>query len=102
MWKFVQKNWLWVVAGAVVVYVLALNPTPDSAAGESVACTMKVTADVLNVRSGPGTNNRVVGRLAEGDLVPADRTVTNGFRQLGSGRWAAQRYLDRVPGCNCG
>lgn len=102
MWKFVQKRWMWIVAVVVVVYVLALNPPRDSVAGESVSCTMKVTADVLNVRSGPGTDNRVVGRLTEGDLVPANWTITNGFRQLGPGRWAAQRYLNQVPGCNCG
>ncbi len=105
MWKFLRKRWQWVVGVVVVLYVLtlspALNPARDSAAGEPLSCTMKVTADILNVRSGPGTDNRVVGRLAEGDLVPADRTISNGFRQLRPGRWAAQRYLDQVPGCNC-
>jgi uncharacterized protein YraI len=62
---------------------------------------MEVTADTLNVRAGPGTNNPVVGSLAAGVEVRADRTISNDFRQLGPNRWAAQRYLDPMPGSNC-
>lgn len=103
VWKFLMKRWPWVVGAVLVLYVLAVNPTRDSAVGgEPLSCTMTVTADVLNVRSGPGTDNRVVSKLAKGDVVPADQAVSNGFRQLGPRRWAAQRYMDQVPGCNCG
>ncbi|MGH3871632.1 MAG: SH3 domain-containing protein [Pseudonocardiaceae bacterium] len=101
-WKFVKKRWTWLLAGVVLLYVLALNATRDSAAGESSACRMRVTADVLNVRSGPSPGNRVVGVLTAGAVIPADLTVSDGFRQLEPGRWASQLYLDPMPGCNCG
>jgi hypothetical protein len=34
--------------------------------------------------------------------VSADRTIHNGFRQLGPSRWAARDYLDPRPGSDCG
>jgi Bacterial SH3 domain len=100
-WKFWKKRWQWVVGGAVVAWVILLSAGHDSRTVGSLSCMMEVTASTLNVRSGPGTNNPVVGTLAEGAEIQADQTISNDFRQLGPNRWAAQRYLDPMPGSNC-
>jgi len=104
----------WVIAGAVVVGILLLvsehNSTStggnNSAGGGTSAgtrpCTMTVTADSLNVRSSPDGNASVVQTFGKGAVVSADRTIRNGFRQLGPDRWAAQEFLDPTPGSDCG
>ncbi|MGH3897375.1 MAG: SH3 domain-containing protein [Pseudonocardiaceae bacterium] len=97
------KRWRWLVGGAVVVSVVVLSTgrNPDPGASGSLSCTVKVTADTLNVRSGPDSRNPVVGVLAAGEVIPADPTISNGFRQLGPNRWAAQLYLEPTSGSNC-
>jgi hypothetical protein len=57
---------------------------------------------VLNVRSSPDNNAPVVQIYSQGQVVSADRTVRNGYRQLGPNRWAAREYLDPRPGSDCG
>jgi hypothetical protein len=65
-------------------------------------CTVTVTADSLNVRSSPDGNAPVVDTYDKGAVVSADRTTRNGFRQLGTGRWAAQDFLDPTADSDCG
>ncbi|MGH4010943.1 MAG: SH3 domain-containing protein [Pseudonocardiaceae bacterium] len=98
--KFV-KNWRWIVAAAVVLAVIVLSTGEDRGADESRPCTMRVTADALNVRSGPNGSDPVVETLARDAVVPVDLTTRNGYRQLGPDRWAAQQYLEPAPGSNC-
>ncbi len=76
------------VIGWVAARFLAL-PGPGnqgaaaSGTGSSMARVTGVpTNDVLNVRSGPGTGNRIVGALANGDNV---RML--GCQSVGSARW---------------
>lgn len=64
-------------------------------------CQVRVDADVLNVRSGPGTAWRVVGTYRRGVIVGGQRVVWNGFRRLGEGRWSASRFLSPMPGARC-
>jgi hypothetical protein len=61
-----------------------------------------VTADALNARSSPDGNAPVVDTYHRGEVVSADRTITNGFRQLAPGRWVAAEFVDPTPGSNCG
>jgi hypothetical protein len=99
----------WVGGGAVVVAVVLLFAAHDSQTttggsgtrGASGPCTVTVTADLLNVRTSPDNNAPVVQTYSRGAVVPADRTVRNGFRQLGPSRWAAQEYLNPMPGSDC-
>jgi putative chitinase len=53
-----------------------------------------VTADSLNVRSGPGTANAVIGTVTRGTVVTAV-AEQNGFRQITSpvAGWASAQYL---------
>jgi hypothetical protein len=101
----------WVVGGAVLVGVLLLisehnsqTTTGSSSTGTSASqpCMMTVTADSLNVRSSPDDDALVVETFSKGAVVSADRTISNGFRQLGPSRWAARAYLDPMPGSDCG
>ncbi|WP_137812426.1 SH3 domain-containing protein [Gandjariella thermophila] len=64
-------------------------------------CQVRIDADVLNVRSGPGTGWRVVGTYPRGATTTADPITWNGFRRLGEGRWSASRYLVPLPGARC-
>jgi hypothetical protein len=57
------------------------TPTPTWVA----VATARITTDDLNVRSGPGTGEAVVGRLQPGDEVPV------------SGRWQGGQWL-ALPG----
>ena len=40
--------------------------------------------------------------LSEGSVVDGTQTVTDGFRELEGGRWAADQYLTPLPDTNCG
>jgi uncharacterized protein YgiM (DUF1202 family) len=101
----------WVVGAAVVVGVLLLisehnsqTTSGSSGTGTSASrpCTMTVTADSLNVRSSPDNDASVVETYGKGAVVSADRTIRNGFRQLGPDRWAARDFLNPTPGSDCG
>ncbi|MGH3963281.1 MAG: SH3 domain-containing protein [Pseudonocardiaceae bacterium] len=96
-----SKRWKWIVGAAAVLAVIVLSTGENRGTGESRPCTMKVTADALNVRSGPGDSYPVVETLAAGEVVSADLTTRNGYRQLGPDRWAAQQYLEPEPGSKC-
>jgi hypothetical protein len=65
-------------------------------------CTVTVTADLLNARSSPDGNAPVVETYSRGEVMSADRTTTNGFRQLAPGRWVAQEFVEPTPGSDCG
>lgn len=53
----------------------------------------KVTATVLNIRTGAGTNYNVVGYLPKNAIVSLT-DVSNGFAKLLDGRgWVSQKYL---------
>lgn len=74
----------------------------DSSGGSGSVCTVTVDADVLNVRTAPGTDNPVVDKLTQDEQVEAARTVRDGFRKLGDQRWVADEFVRPVEGGNCG
>ncbi len=99
----------WVILGVLLAGLLLLisehnSNTPGGASGSTAArpCTVTVTADLLKVRSSPDGNAPVVDTFAKGVVVSADRTTSNGFRQLGPDRWAAQEFLDPTADSDCG
>jgi len=52
-----------------------------------------VTADALNVRSGPGTNYSVVAQLNKGDIVNVeDLGGSNVWVEIAPGKWCAHTY----------
>ncbi len=100
------KRWRFIVAAAVVLGVIVLSTGQQdgqgSGTGGSGPCMMTVTAESLNVRSGPDSREPVVATLAEGAVVSANLTTRNGYRELGPDSWAAQLYLRPEPGSDCG
>ncbi|MGH3822508.1 MAG: SH3 domain-containing protein [Pseudonocardiaceae bacterium] len=102
----------YVIGGVVVVAVLMLiserGSQSTSGGGDTSGttgarpCTVTVTADVLNARSRPDGNAPVVDTYRKGEVVSADRTTRNGFRQLRPDRWVAQEFLQPTPGSDCG
>jgi uncharacterized protein YraI len=57
---------------------------------------MIVTADVLNIRTGPGTNYPDVGDLHKGDIVEVrDVAGTSAWIQMKDGNWAASQYSSK-------
>ena len=102
----------WAIGIAVVLGILLLISEHESqstsgggsttTAGGIGPCTVMVTANVLNARSRPDGDAPVVETYHQGDVVSADRTIRNGFRQLGPDQWAAADFLDPTPGSDCG
>jgi hypothetical protein len=107
--KRTYNGWGWVLAGGILLTVLALLDAPgdDSAAGVSTSadgstgCQMQVTAAELRVRSGPSINTEPLETLRQGQVVDATPEVTDGFRRLEGDRWAANEYLVPVAGTTC-
>lgn len=55
----------------------------------------KVTASVLNVRSGAGTNYSKVGRLKKGSIITVYE-VKNNFGRIADGQWCSMDYLQEA------
>lgn len=53
---------------------------------------VKNAPDWLNVRSGAGTNNSIVGRLYNGDKVTVYETKGS-WSRIGDDRWVSSNYL---------
>jgi competence protein ComGC len=85
---------------AVVVLLVIQNGKKGSAqpGTTSAACQVQVTADVLNIRSGPDDTATVVGKLATGAVVGAQAKVQNNYRELATNRWASSQFLKPVSG----
>jgi hypothetical protein len=99
------KGWTFVLVAGVVLALLAIidrgGLNEISAANGSTGCQLEVAADELNVRNGPSQGAALVETLTRGTRVDGTRVVTDGFRQLEEGRWAADQFLVPLPGTNC-
>jgi uncharacterized protein YgiM (DUF1202 family) len=98
-----SKRALVVIALLVIVVIIFLaqsNGSKDKSTAQtsSGGCQVKVTADVLNVRSDPTNTAKIVGKLTNGDVTGATKTVQNNFRQLGDSRWVAAQFVSPVSG----
>lgn len=99
------KGWAFVLVAGVVLAALAMLdrggfgevPSADGSTG----CQLEVAAEELNVRTGPSQGAALVETLPRGTLVDGTRVVTDGFRQLEEGRWAADQFLTPLPGTDC-
>jgi uncharacterized protein YgiM (DUF1202 family) len=101
---------MWIVLGilvvVVVVFVIQSKNNPNSGSSNSGGstsgsgqCQMKVAnADVLNIRSSPNANGTVVGKLQNGQVTSATKTVQNGYRQLNTDQWVSGQFVTAVSG----
>lgn len=73
------------------------QPNQPSQPSASSAREVQITASVLNVRSGPGTNNSIVGSLHNGERASVVETSGN-WGRLSGGGWICMDYtMDVVP-----
>jgi hypothetical protein len=103
------RGWGLVFVSGIVLTILAMLDAPDvssttavRSADGSTGCQLRVSAAELRVRSAPSTTAEQVEVLSEGAVVDGTLTVTDGFRELEGGRWAADQYLTPLPNTNCG
>lgn len=100
------RGWVFVLVAGVVLAVLAVIDGGGldelrSATG-STGCQLAVATDQLNVRSEPSAGSALVDTLTRGAVVDATRVVTDGFRELDKGGWAANQFLTPLPDTTCG
>jgi hypothetical protein len=99
------KGWTFVLVAGVALALLAIidrgGLSEITAADGSTGCQLEVVTDQLNVRNGPSPGAVLVETLTRGMRVDGTRVVTDGFRQLEEGRWAADQFLTPLPGTNC-
>lgn len=96
-----------VLVGIALIYILGnaeqkRGADPGSTGGDGgPGCRFTVSADVLNVRSSPSTQAKILGKVHEDDTVDAQPTVRNGFRKLADQGWVAEEYLTPLDGASC-
>jgi hypothetical protein len=98
-------GWTFVLIAGVALALLAIidrgGLNEITTANGTTGCQLEVAADQLNVRNGPSQGAALVETLTRGMRVDGTRVVTDGFRQLEEGRWAADQFLVPLPGTNC-
>lgn len=97
------RGWAFVLVVGALLAVVALidRGSLDELRDGSTGCQLEVSAAELNVRSGPSEAAQLVEVLTRGDRVDGTRVVTDGFRELEAGRWAANQFLTPLVGTNC-
>jgi hypothetical protein len=87
-----------IVVVVVILYVVQNNKKVNATSGSGSGCQVQVTADVLNVRSGPAQTDKVVRTLATGAIIAATSTKQNNYRELAANQWADNQFLKPVSG----
>ncbi len=68
---------------------------PSAEAAEGAIGTGVVTANTLNIRSGPGTGNRIVGKFSSGANVNIYQ-VDGNWIMVGGGQWVHGNYVNQT------
>ena len=87
------------ISDAVLDAYLAQDPY-SRVACECAATTGTVTASALNVRSGPGTANEIIGSVSYGDKVTVSEVTANGWGKIrigGRDGWIHLGYAQYMP-----
>lgn len=95
---FMIRPVLLVGAAAAGLFVLSFGSGASDKPGEQPAdgkprCEFHVQADLLNVRSGPGTEHKVVARLRKDAVTGGQGETKDGFRKLADDRWVAAEFV---------
>lgn len=77
---------------AFKVGATASTPTTPNTSADPKVKFVNTNSANLNVRSGAGTNNSVVGSLAKGTQVLVYEE-SNGWSRIGAGKWVSSQYL---------
>lgn len=99
------KGWTFVLIAGTVLALLAIidrgSLNAITVADGNTGCQLEVMTDELNVRNGPSPGAALIETLPRGAQIDGTRVVTDGFRQLEEGRWAADQFLNPLPNTNC-
>ncbi|ANZ42843.1 hypothetical protein BBK82_18415 [Lentzea guizhouensis] len=90
-----------VLGVAGVMFVANGGKPMGSDKGEQV-CKVTVTADILNVRSGPGDMQPIVSTMPRDAVTEAADRVENGYRMLGYRRWVSTQFVALTSDSTCG
>lgn len=100
------RSWTFVLLLGAALALLAVIDrgglgavVPGSGSGN---CRFTVDADTLNVRSQPNATAPSLQTLNKGETIGATSVTSAGYRELDTGRWAADQFLTPVPGTTCG
>lgn len=89
------------VLGVAGVMYVANGGNPMSSQKEDEVCKVTVTADVLNVRSGPGDMQPIVSTMPRDAVTEAQSRVENGYRMLSDRRWVSQQFVALTSDSTC-
>ncbi|PJF47099.1 MAG: hypothetical protein D6709_06100 [Chloroflexi bacterium] len=86
----------------VAALCIIISDAP-AAQGQPPPVTLVVTSAILNVRSGPGTNNRILGQLVCGQTVIAEARTADGawYRIRFNGGYGFVSAQFAIPGGTC-
>jgi uncharacterized protein YgiM (DUF1202 family) len=68
---------------------------PAAGIGFQMTRKVRVNITILNVRSGPGLNNPLVGTVKKGEILEISREMT-GWGEIGFNRWISLVYTVAV------
>lgn len=94
-WGKISEGWI-----SMDYVILDNNTATDSNTSTPTVWTGKVIADELLIRSGPGTNNSILGYLTEGTAVTITERKTNGAMEWGkiNKGWISLTYVQLNAG----
>ena len=103
--SFSLPLYLYLILSGIILLMLSTGQAVSAAPRiqDNGTFAVTITADRLNVRSGPGTNNAVVAKLLAGTQVPVTETSADGrwYRVTladGSSGWISATYAERLDG----
>jgi|GEM_PF-827837 uncharacterized protein YraI len=76
--------------------VVMINKALALSSSTTAATELQVTGVYVNVRSGPGTNNPILGQVQQGDVLQAKAKSSDGWYQIsfsGGTGWIAGQYV---------
>lgn len=98
----VPKIALLATAGVLgILYVLSAQHEKSADPKPGAPCRFEVTADLLNVRTGPGSDRVPADEYAQGAVITATPEVLNGYRKIGPNQWVSEQFLAPARGSSC-
>lgn len=89
-----------VLGVAGVMYAVNGGKPMGSDQGNQI-CKITVTADILNVRSGPGDMQPIVSTMPRDAVTNAEARVENGYRMLSDRRWVSGQFVALTSDSTC-
>jgi len=72
--------------------VIGDNTAPSTQSSNNGVGVVTITADVLRVRTGPGTNYEIVKKVYRGERYQS-WGIQNGWYNVGGGQWVSGEYV---------